>query len=58
MRRLNNHELALVVGGFSFNLTGVIINALVNAGKFIFDTGRNVGSSIRRISGNNLCPLR
>ena len=56
MNRLNNQELLLITGGFS--LTGTIINAFVTAGKFIYETGRSLGSSLRRISGRNLCTIR
>lgn len=56
MRKLKNTELLNIVGGFS--ITGVLINAFTSAGKFIYETGRNFGSSLRRISSNNLCPLR
>ena len=56
MKRLNKNELVGVVGGW--NLSGPIINAFVNAGKFLYDTGKNVGSSIRRISANKTCPIR
>ncbi len=56
MYKLNNQELLTITGGFS--ITGSIINAFVTAGKFIFDAGRSLGSSIRRINGNKLCSLR
>ena len=56
MVELHKYELLDVVGGFS--VTGTIINAFVSAGKFLFDTGRSLGSSFRRIGGNNLCPLK
>ena len=56
MYTLNNSELLNIVGGFS--ITGVLINALTSAAKFIYETGRNFGSSLRRISSNNLCPLK
>ncbi len=56
MIELNKEELLSVIGGFS--ITGTIINAVVGAGKFLLDAGRSFGSSLRRIGGNNLCPLR
>ena len=56
MSKLDNKELLAVVGGIG--ITGTVINAFTSAGKFIYDLGRNLGSSLRRISGNNLCPLR
>ncbi len=56
MIKLNNNELVLINGGFSF--TGTIINAFVSAGKFIYELGRGLGSSIRRINSKNLCTVR
>lgn len=53
MNKLDNSELMLIVGGFS--ITGTIINALTSAGKFIYSLGQSLGTSIRRISSNNLC---
>lgn len=56
MKRLENNELLAIIGGWS--LTGTLINAFVSAGKFIYDTGRYLGSSFRRIGDKNLCPLK
>lgn len=56
MEKINNDELINLIGGI--NITGVLINAFTATFKFIYDVGRNFGSSIRRISSNNLCPLK
>ena len=56
MSKLNKQELVIITGGFS--LTATIINAFVTVGKFIYDTGKSLGSSIRRISDNKLCTIR
>lgn len=56
MTELNNNELLEVIGGFS--ITGTIINAATNAAKFIYSAGQAFGSSLRRIGGKSLCPLR
>lgn len=58
MNRLNKKELLTITGGFSFNLTGVIINAFVNAAKFIYEAGTSLGSSMRRISSGKLCSMK
>lgn len=55
MKELDNKELMNIEGGFS--ITGSIINAFTSAVKAIVDLGRSLGSSIRRISSNNLCKL-
>lgn len=56
MVELKNDDLLKIVGGWS--ITGTLINALVGAGKFIYSTGQALGSSLRRIGSNNVCPLR
>ena len=56
MEKLDNYELLHIVGGI--NWTGVLVNAFTSAFKFVYDLGRDFGSSLRRISSNNLCPLR
>ena len=54
MNKINNdNELMLIVGGF--NITGTIVNAFLNAGKFIYTLGQSFGSSIRRIGTKNVC---
>ena len=55
MRVLDNNDLMIITGG---SITGVIIRELTNAGKFIYSLGQAFGSSLRRISGRNLCPIR
>ena len=56
MKELNNNELLAIIGGI--NWTGVIVNALTGAGKFVYSIGQAFGSSLRRISGQSLCPLK
>lgn len=54
-RIYNNQELMLIVGGF--NITGTIINAFLNTGKFIYSLGQSFGSAIRRIGSKNICKI-
>ncbi len=56
MQELKNEELLNIIGGV--NWTGVIVNALTGAAKFVYSIGQAFGSSVRRISNNNLCPLK
>ncbi len=59
MYRLNileEEKLKELKGGT--NITGPIINAFVNIFNVIKDAGYSLGSGIRRISENNLCPLK
>lgn len=55
MRVLNDNELDSIYGGAT--ISGTVINAFTNIIKVLFDAGHSVGSAIRRISENNLCPL-
>lgn len=55
MEKLNNNELYEINGGVTLN--GILINAITNAGKFIYTIGQSLGSSLRRKSGGNYCPL-
>ena len=56
MKRINNNELDTIKGG-NTSITGPIINAIVNVIKVLQEAGFELGSGIRRISENNLCPL-
>ena len=53
---INSNELDTIKGG-NTSITGPIINAIVNVIKVLQDAGFELGSGIRRISENNLCPL-
>ena len=56
MKTIDNNDLLNIIGGI--NITGVLVNSFTNAFKFIFDTGRYLGNAIRRISSNDLCPIK
>jgi hypothetical protein len=56
MKELTDEEKNEILGG-NTSITGPIINAVVNVFKVIKDAGYSMGSGIRRISENNLCPL-
>ncbi len=56
MRDLDDNTLSKTFGGT--NITGTIVNAFVDGIMAIFDVGKSLGFSIRRLSGNNLCPLQ
>lgn len=53
MKKNNNTQN--IVGGT--DVTGSIINGIVNLFKAIYEIGRGAGSSVRRISTGNVCPL-
>ena len=56
MKKLEEKVLEEITGG-NTSITGPIINALVNVIKVLKDAGYSIGSGIRRIEENNLCPL-
>ncbi len=56
MKKIKNDDLMIIVGGASF--TGTLINAFTSAGKFIYSLGQAFGSSLRRISERNVCPIK
>lgn len=56
MRKIDTEELNSTFGGTT--ITGPIINAIVNVIKVLQDAGYSLGSGIRRISENQLCPLK
>lgn len=57
MNPIQTEELETICGG-STNITGPIITGLVSIIKILKEAGYSLGSGIRRISENNLCPLK
>lgn len=55
MKELNNNELLCIEGGI--NITGSFINSLVRGVDIILDLGRSLGTAIRRVQNNNICPV-
>ncbi len=56
MKKIENENLDTIYGGTT-TISGPIINALVNVIKVLKEAGYSLGSGIRRISENSLCPL-
>lgn len=57
MEKISEKKLDNIKGGDA-SITGSIINALVNIVNVLKDAGFALGSGIRRISEDNLCPLK
>lgn len=57
MRKLNENKLDNIKGG-NTTISGPIINAFVNVIELIKNAGFSLGSGIRRISEDELCPLK
>ena len=56
MKKINDKDLLLIVGG-STTLSGTILNQLNKLINILVDSGKSLGSSIRRISEDKICPL-
>ena len=56
VKKINDDMLDNIVGGSS-TISGTILNAFTNIIKILYEAGEGVGSAIRRLSENNLCPL-
>lgn len=56
MRRITSEEQENIKGG-STTISSAVINAFVNVIKVLKDAGYSLGSGIRRISENKICPL-
>ena len=55
MNRISDEKLEEVIGGAS--VSGTIINAFTTVIKVLRDAGIGVGSAIRRVHDDKLCPL-
>ena len=56
MREVSNEELTNITGGG--DITAPIINALTNVFKILYEAGSGLGSAIRRIANNSMCPTK
>ncbi len=57
MEQIKTEALETIYGG-NTSITGPIITGLVSIIKILKEAGYSLGSGIRRISENNLCPLK
>lgn len=55
MQELTKEELQVIEGGI--NISGTLINSLMKGINTLLDLGRSLGSAIRRVQGNRVCPL-
>ena len=56
MSKIDDRMLDNIIGGGD-TITGTVLNAFTNIIKILYDAGVGLGSSVRRISEGNLCPL-
>ena len=52
--KLNEMQMRNIYGG---SITGTMINSIVRSINSLLDLGRSLGTAIRRISGNKICPI-
>ncbi len=55
MRVLNQQKLAEIRGGFS--LSASMLNSINNLVELLMEAGKKLGSAVRRMSSNQICPL-
>lgn len=56
MRVLGEDKLYEIDGG-AISWSGTVISAITSAGKFIYNLGQSLGSSIKRIVGGSYCSI-
>lgn len=54
MNRLNSEELKKIDGG---TITGALVSAFESTLKTIFDFGKSLGTSLRRINEDKMCKI-
>ncbi len=55
MYKIEYEQLKDIKGGT--NITGSLIDAITSLVGFVYDIGKSIGSSFRRIKSDNLCSL-
>lgn len=57
MKKVDKEVLKNIEGGtVSFNAT--YLNAIYKISSLVFEIGKEVGSSIRRVSSDKICPVK
>lgn len=57
MEKVNNQNMEKIIGGTT-TINGPIINAVVNVINVLKEAGYSIGSGIRRMVENEMCPLK
>lgn len=57
MNRITKTKLVKIEGGSTNNISGTVINAFANIIRLLLDAGEDIGSSLRRIKDDKICPL-
>lgn len=54
MNKLSDKELIAINGG---GLSGTLISSIIKGISIVIDLGRSLGTAIRRIRSNSICPV-
>jgi hypothetical protein len=57
MQLIRDEDLDKISGGGT-NITGTLVSAIGDVMRMIYQAGHAVGSSVRRMSDNKLCPIK
>jgi len=55
MEKMTVKELVQTEGGI--NITGTLMNSVTSMIRLLFDVGRSLGSAIRRMENDAMCPI-
>ena len=55
MNKIESEKLSSIEGGMS--ISSSLLNAVTGIFKILTDAGRSIGSSVRRITEDKMCPL-
>lgn len=58
MVELEKEELQSMIGGGEFALSGAVLNAFKSMIDALFEVGKHLGASIRRIGDAKMCPIK
>ncbi len=58
MERVKNEEMKNIKGGGTITFNATFLNAIYKISSLVFDIGKELGSSIRRISTDSVCPVK
>lgn len=58
MKKIKEENLDNISGGTTLNLSASLLNSFSKIVEVVFEIGVGFGSSMRRISENNVCPLK
>lgn len=58
MKKIETEELKRIKGGANFAITGVLLSEFNNLIQILMNAGQQLGSSLRRIGSDKICPIK